>query len=151
MPSTSKRSFPVRRPFVLALPAPAPGFVMTPGRNCSKPLEVPAIQRQGVNRRVAHGAAQSRIGGVDFRNFAGNRDGLGLFAGLDRQVHANRLADLDQAHRCARTFRKPLASARTVYVPGSKLGATYSPAAIGGKGSRDAARHVDYRDRWRRQ
>ncbi len=36
MPSTSKRSFPVRRPLVLALPAPAPGFVMTPGRNCSR-------------------------------------------------------------------------------------------------------------------
>ena len=44
------------------------------------------------------------------------------------------------------TALKPFASARTVYVPGSRLGAEYSPALSVVNGSRDASGHV--RDRY---
>src|SRR3989442_767165 len=57
-------------------------------------LEVPAVQRQRIDRRVAHSAAQSRVGRVNLRNFSSNGNRLGLLAGLDRQVYTNRFANV---------------------------------------------------------
>ena len=62
--------------------------------NLQQALEVTSIQRQGIDRLVAHSAAQRGIGGIDCRYFPCDGDRLGLFPRLQHHINANGLPHL---------------------------------------------------------
>ena len=127
------------------MPAPT-AVVTTPGCSCIKRWKLRPFKGSEFTKSLLTVPPNWRIRGIDRRDFRGDGDGLGLLAGLQGQIDANRLADL---HEYAAAFQRleALGLSPDRIGAGNHAVRRVLPGAIGHQGSRGAAGHVDHRHR----
>ena len=127
-------------------PGSAAGIELNAGAQSQQILVIPAVQRQVSDIGVVERAAHSGVGGFHQRNRFGHGECLRLFAGLECQVHARLLADLEDnvlALHGPETFGL---NANGIF-SGKEVRSVVLPGVIGGQSSRDSSVHVCNCDR----
>jgi hypothetical protein len=124
-------------------PAGVAGVLGYAGSQIEKILEVPAVQGQVIDHRIRDRTPEFGVGGFDQRDRLGDVHRLGLLAGLQGEVDANLLADLQHHVLALHTLEAFELGANRVSTR-KQVGSEVGSGIIGGQRPRDAS--LDVRD-----